>query len=152
MQKGSDSPTVQALPPTADVPAGVTAGVTADLPGVSVHECLPPAASQDGETSGGDGGCTARALTTIGVFPSTSAAVRELDAEIAPMHQKLCRERGECDESEAGIRGEQWHQEASQTGRRCGWMAFQDASDQPHPASVRRSQDRPRKRLVPRGG
>ena len=70
--------------------------------------CRPPV----DETSGGDGGCTATALTAIGVYHSTSAAVRALDAEIAPHHQKLCRERGECAESEAGIRGEQWHQEA----------------------------------------
>jgi hypothetical protein len=91
---------------------GVSACVPADPPCVSVHECLPSAASKDGETSGGDGGCTARALTAIGVYPSTSAAVRGLDAEIAPLHQKLYRERGECDEREAGVRGEQWHQEA----------------------------------------
>ena len=95
-------------PPT----IGVSACVPADPPGVSVPECLPSAASKDDETSGGDGGCTARALTAIGVFPSMSAAVRGLDAEITPLHQKLYRERGECDESEAGIRGEQWHQEA----------------------------------------
>ena len=92
---------------------GVSADVSAcDPPDCSVTEGRPPAASKDGETSGGDGGCTAAALSSIGVFPSTSAAVRRLDAEIAPLHQKLCRERGDCDESEAGVRGEQWHQEA----------------------------------------
>jgi hypothetical protein len=88
--------------------AGVGACVPADPAGVSASVCRPPV----DETSGGDGGCTATALTAIGVYPSTSAAVRALDAEIAPHHQKLCRERGECAESEAGIRGEQWHQEA----------------------------------------
>ena len=34
-----------------------------------------------------------------------------LDAEIPRQHEKLCNERGQCDESEAGIRGEQWHPE-----------------------------------------
>ena len=91
---------------------GVSACDPADPPCVSVPVGRPPAASKDDEASGGDGGCTARALTAIDVFPSTSAAVRGLDAEIAPLHQKLYRERGECDESDAGIRGEQWHQEA----------------------------------------
>jgi hypothetical protein len=72
----------------------------------------PPVASQDGDVTGGDGSCTAAALFSIGVFPSMSAAVLGLDAEIVHMHEKLCKERGECEESEAGIRGEQWHQEA----------------------------------------
>ena len=61
---------------------------------------------------GGDGGCTAVALTTLGVWPSDVEAAVALDAQIAPLHEKWLRERGSCDESEAGIRDEQWHEEA----------------------------------------
>tara|TARA_B110000037_G_scaffold219821_1_gene285796 strand:- start:3947 stop:5149 length:1203 start_codon:yes stop_codon:yes gene_type:complete len=46
---------------------------TLDPPDVSGPVSRPPAASKDGETSGGDGGCTASALSAIGVFPSMSA-------------------------------------------------------------------------------
>ena len=82
-----------------------------DPPDASVPVSRPPAASQDGEVSGGDGGCTATALSAIGVFSSTEAAVDGLDAEIPHHHKKMCKERGQCEESEAGIYGEQWHPE-----------------------------------------
>ena len=85
---------------------------TPDPPVVSVPVHRPPAASKDDEMSGGDGGCTATALSAVGVFSSTKEAVRALDTEITPQHEKLIKERGHCEESEAGIRGEQWHQEA----------------------------------------
>ena len=82
----------------------------------------PPAASQDGETTGGDGGCTAAALANIGVFASKGAAAKALDAQIKPLHAKFVRERGECDESDAGIRGEQWHLEAiCEAVKTAGW-------------------------------
>ena len=85
---------------------------TPDPPVVSVPVHRPPAASKDDEMSGGDGGCTATALSAVGVFSSTKEAVRGLDTEITPQHEKLIKERGHCEESEAGIRGERWHQEA----------------------------------------
>ena len=65
------------------------------------------------ENTGGDGGCTARALLGIGVWKSESQAVAALDAQIAPLHQKFRRERGTvCDEREAGVRGDRWHIDA----------------------------------------
>lgn len=86
------------------------------LPGPS---SLPPALSAeevaqgDSMEHGGDGGCTASAMVEIGVWSSKEAAVADLDAQIAPMHQELQRRWGRaCDESEAGIHGEQWHEEA----------------------------------------
>mgnify|MGYP007125161324 CR=1 FL=1 len=72
---------------------------------------MPPASGEAVE-HGGDGGCTAVALAAVGVWPSVAEAAAALNAEIAPLHQKWTRERGPCDESEAGIRGEQWHEEA----------------------------------------
>jgi len=72
---------------------------------------MPPA-SDEAVEHGGDSGCTAVALTTLGVWSSVAAAAAALDAQIAPLHQKWLRERGPCEESEAGIRGEQWHEEA----------------------------------------
>jgi site-specific DNA-methyltransferase (adenine-specific) len=86
------------------------------LPGPS---SLPPALSAeevaqgDSMEHGGDGGCTASAMVEIGVWSSKEAAVADLDAQIAPMHQELQRRWGEaCKEDEAGIHGEQWHEEA----------------------------------------
>ena len=90
-----------------------TSSPSPHLPLVSraASESRPSAAFADEATAGGDGGCTAKALSAIGVFPSATAAVLGLDAQITPQHEKLCRERGECAESEAGVRGEQWHEE-----------------------------------------
>lgn len=68
---------------------------------------VPPASWE----TGGDGGCTARALAALGVFASAEDAAANLDAQIAPQHAKFVRERGECDEKDAGVRGEQWHDE-----------------------------------------
>ena len=48
---------------------------------------------------GGDGGCTAVALTTLGVWPLVAAAAAALDAQIAPLHQKWLSVRGPCDEA-----------------------------------------------------
>ena len=62
--------------------------------------------------NGGNGGCTAVALAKLGIFSSTTAATEALDAEIAPLHRKWLKLRGPCEDSEAGIRGEQWHDEA----------------------------------------
>ena len=70
------------------------------------------AAAGIGVDHGGDGGCTARALSAIGVWPTSAAAAAAMDEQIEPLHQKFVRERGACDQSEAGIRGEQWHEEA----------------------------------------
>jgi hypothetical protein len=110
---------------------------TLDPPDVSGPVSRSPAASKDGETSGGDGGCTASALSAIGVFPSMSAAVRGLDAEITPQHEKLCRERHECLESEAGIRGEQWHIEAiKQAVLAAGWHFKRLPIHPAHPGCV----------------
>lgn len=64
------------------------------------------------EIHGGNGGCTAVACVSIGVWPSFPEAVEALDAQIAPLHAKFEEERWACDESEAGICGEQWHEEA----------------------------------------
>ena len=61
---------------------------------------------------GGDGGCSAHALARLEVYPSAQAAAAALDSTIAPLHEKFCKERGDCAESEAGVRGEQWHPEA----------------------------------------
>ena len=70
-------------------------------------------ASPYGESGhGGDGGCTAVALTTLGVWPTLAEAVAALDAQIAPLHAKWQRLRGQCEEAEAGLTGEQWHDEA----------------------------------------
>lgn len=44
-------------------------------------------------------------------WPNEAAAAAALDAEIVAIHTKFCTERGECEESEAGIRGVQWHPE-----------------------------------------
>ena len=107
--------------------ASVLYGVAPRMPppkplAVSGPVSQPPAASQDGETTGGDGGCTAAALANIGVFASKGAAARALDAQIKPLHAKFVRERGECDESDAGIRGEQWHSEAiCEAVKTAGW-------------------------------
>ena len=59
-----------------------------------------------------DGGCTAVALVALGVWSSIAEAVRALDAQISPLHEKWLRQRGTSDETEAGICGEQWHEEA----------------------------------------
>lgn len=62
--------------------------------------------------NGGDGGCTASAMKDIGVWESKEAAVVALNAQIGPMHEELERRWGQkCDVSEAGIEGEQWHEE-----------------------------------------
>ena len=49
---------------------------------------------------------TTAALATLGVWPSVAEAVAALNDEIAPLHKKWERERGLCEESEAGIHGE----------------------------------------------
>ena len=90
---------------------------------------LPPALKAEvvpqGESveHGGDGGCTAVALVEIGVWHSKQAAVTALDAQIVNMHEELQRRRGNtCEEREAGIRGEQWHDEAIQRAVKAqGW-------------------------------
>ena len=78
---------------------------------------LPPAlrTKVQGEHTlhGGDGGCTAAAMVNLGVWGTKAEAITCLNAQITPMHKELQRRWGEeCEESEAGIRGEQWHEEA----------------------------------------
>ena len=61
----------------------------------------------------GEGGCTAVAMVKIGVWPSKEAAIEDLDAQIPQVHEALQHQwEVVCDESEAGIRGVQWHEEA----------------------------------------
>jgi hypothetical protein len=73
------------------------------------HSSLPPA--DDGAAGhGGDGGCTASALAAMGVWHTAAEAAAALNAQIEPLHRKWLGERGPCDESEAGIRNEQWHE------------------------------------------
>ena len=88
-----------------------SAAVTTHASPPDEHSSMPPA-SDGGVEHGGDGGCTAVALTKIGVWPSAAEAAADLDKQIPTLHQKFQRERGTCEESEAGIRGEQWHEEA----------------------------------------
>jgi hypothetical protein len=112
------------MPPASDVemrdaiPLALAAARVDDPPSLPGPCSSPPALSAekggDSADSGGDGGCTAIALGKIGVWPSQAATAAALDVEIAPVHQKLCKERGACEESEAGIRGEQWHELAIQ--------------------------------------
>lgn len=97
----------------------VAAHATADSHGHS------PRANGIGEgvvSHGGDGGCTAVALTTIGVWPSVGVAKAALDAQIAPLHERLTSARGGGDETEAGIRGQQWHEAAvGNAVKNAGW-------------------------------
>ena len=57
------------------------------LPG---NSSVPPASSA--ETHGGDGGCTAVALTKIGVYPTVAAAKKALDSLIPQLHAKFRKE------------------------------------------------------------
>jgi hypothetical protein len=108
----------------ASVPPTDAASAAVAMPEASPEHSSMPPASDEAATHGGDGGCTAVALTALGVWPSSAAAVAALDAQIAPLHQKWLNERGPCEESEAGIRGEQWHEEAISNAIRAapaGW-------------------------------
>ena len=136
-------PVRAARPHAAPLAAMATSGQSSPpvgpvAPDVSVPEGRPPAASQDGETrSDGSGSCTAAALSAIGVFASAAEAARGLDAQIAPLHEKLCRERGSCAESEAGVRGEQWHPEATKRAVvAAGWHIRTLAIDPAQPTCV----------------
>jgi hypothetical protein len=80
---------------------------------------VPPALSAeevvlgDSKEHGDGGGCTAESLVRIGVWSCKEAAVARLDAQIQPMAEELQRRRGRPLEAvEAGIAGEQWHEEA----------------------------------------
>lgn len=88
----------------------VTAAVDATAP--AYPSGAPPAAAVVGVDHGGDGGCSARALSAIGVWTTPKKAAEAMDAQIEPLHRKFVRERGPCPQSEAGIFGEQWHEEA----------------------------------------
>ena len=73
---------------------------------------MPPASDTE-VAHGGDGGCSAVALVALGVWLTLAEAKAALDAQIAPLHQKfLSIQKFVCAESEAGIRGVQWHDEA----------------------------------------
>ena len=81
---------------------------------------MPPALQRGAH--GGDGGCTAAALVALGVWSTLAAAIAALDARIAPLHEKFLKTRGSCDESEAGVRGMQWHLEAMHAAIKApGW-------------------------------
>ena len=88
--------------------------------------------------NGGDGGCTASALTAIGVWDAKESVVEALDAQIGPMHEELERRWGQkCDVSEAGIRGEQWHEEGIKRAVVAQGWHFQKLNiDATHPKAV----------------
>jgi len=101
-----------------------------------------PTSEAHGEDHGGDGGCTAVALVNIGVWPNLGAAVAALDAQIPILHAKFVRERGGCDESEAGIRGEQWHTEAiANAVKAAGWHIRTVTIHPTHPEKVSLKQE-----------
>ena len=117
-----DSPPVRHLDPlpslddvSAAVPAAPVVATTAtaevDASTMDSAECSDglPGSGASADDHGGDGGCTAAALVALGVCPSKRAAIIMLDAQIAPLHETFVSERGACDESIAGIRGDRWH-------------------------------------------
>ena len=95
---------------------------SSDDPGVrpppGPRSLAPPLSAEEvalGDSNdGGDvGGCTAEALVRIGVWPGKEAAIAGLDAQIQSMTEELQRRRGgPLEEAEAGVPGEQWHEEA----------------------------------------
>ena len=101
-----------------------TQSAVAAVPPSSVQELssVPPASDNE-VAHGGDGGCAAVALVALGVWLTLAEAIAALDAQIAPLHQKFVSiQKFVCAESEAGIPGEQWHEEAiCEAVKAAGW-------------------------------
>jgi hypothetical protein len=105
--------------------------VAAVPPSSGLTSSVPPALWE--VAHGGDGGCTAATLVALGVYSTLAEAIAALDAPIGPLHQKFVSTRGACAEREAGIRGEQWHDEAIKAAvLDAGWHVRKLAIDSTH--------------------
>ena len=94
------------------------------------------------ECTGGDGGCSAKALTNIfnnGLLPQDQypekSVIELLDAQIKPLHDTWNRKH--FDMSAAGIPGEQWHTAAISNACKGAGYHFQKVPNGPRGSSLK---------------
>lgn len=112
---------------------------TGDPPSLPEPCSSPPAlsAEKDSAEHGGDGGCTAKALVKLGIWMTLEDAVAALDAEITPVFAGWVKNGRQCDETYAGIRGGQWHEEVIKKAVvDAGWHFQKVHIDPTHPKKV----------------
>ena len=76
----------------------------------------------------GDGGCTARALVAVGVYPSVYVAKQKLNAQIDPVYSDFLKRDPTFAKTDVGIPDRQWHEKVGSNGCDRSGVPLQSAS------------------------